>query len=407
MNKIIGTEFDFNDAVKDIMAGKSISGKDGVLAPLVKQLVEAALQAEIESHIAQEVLLGKKNRKNGTSSKNIKSDGGAFILDTPRDRAGTFEPQLVKKNQTHLTNDIEEKVLSMYSLGLSYADISKHIEDMYQIELSKGTINNITDKIITKVKEWQNRPLEPIYTFVWLDAIHYKIKDGGKYETKAVYTILGMDKDGKKDVLGLYIGESEGANFWLGVLTKLQNRGVKDILIASVDGLNGFPEAIKTIFPKTEVQLCIVHQIRNSLRYVSSKDKKEFMKDLKKVYQATSKDIAEDELLKLDEKWGKKYPIVINSWNNKWENLSHYFKYPHSIRKIIYTTNIIESIHRQFRKLTKTKGAFPSKDSLLKLLYMGIQNAKQKWTQPVPNWSQTISQLAIFFEGRLDEYLEL
>ena len=407
MNKIIGTEFDFNDAVKDIMAGKSISGKDGVLAPLVKQLVEAALQAEIESHIAQEVLLGKKNRKNGTSSKSIKSDGGAFILDTPRDRAGTFEPQLVKKNQTHLTNDIEEKVLSMYSLGLSYADISKHIEDMYQIELSKGTINNITDKIITKVKEWQNRPLEPIYTFVWLDAIHYKIKDGGKYETKAVYTILGMDKDGKKDVLGLYIGESEGANFWLGVLTKLQNRGVKDILIASVDGLNGFPEAIKTIFPKTEVQLCIVHQIRNSLKYVSSKDKKEFMKDLKKVYQATSKDIAEDELLKLDEKWDKKYPIVINSWNNKWENLSHYFKYPHSIRKIMYTTNIIESIHRQFRKLTKTKGAFPSKDSLLKLLYMGIQNAKQKWTQPVPNWSQTISQLAIFFEGRLDEYLEL
>jgi transposase-like protein len=297
--------------------------------------------------------------------------------------------------------------LSMYSLGLSYRDISKHIEDMYQIELSTGTISNITDKIISKVKEWQERPLEPIYTFVWLDAIHYKIKDGGKYDTKAVYTVLGMDKEGRKDVLGLYIGESEGANFWLGVLTKLQNRGVKDILIASVDGLNGFPEAIQSIFPKTEVQLCIVHQIRNSLKYVSSQDQKEFMRDLKLVYQATSKEIAEDELLKLDEKWGKKYPIVLNSWNNKWENLSHYFKYPYPIRKIMYTTNIIESVHRQFRKLTKTKGAFPSKDSLLKLLYMGIQNAKQKWTQPVHNWSQTISQLAIFFEGRLDEYLEL
>jgi len=407
MSKIDNTDFDFNDAVKDIINGKNISGKDGVLAPLVKQLVEAALEAELESHITQDVFAGNKNRKNGTSSKTIKTSDGEFILDTPRDRAGSFEPQLVKKNQTHLTDDIEEKVLSMYSLGLSYRDISKHIEDMYKIELSTGTISNITDKIITKVKEWQERPLEPIYTFVWLDAIHYKIKDGGKYDTKAVYTVLGMDKDGKKDVLGLYIGESEGANFWLGVLTKLQNRGVKDILIASVDGLNGFPEAIQSIFPKTEVQLCIVHQIRNSLKYVSSRDQKEFMKDLKLVYQATSKDIAEDELLKLDEKWGKKYPIVLNSWNNKWENLSHYFKYPYPIRKIMYTTNIIESVHRQFRKLTKTKGAFPSKDSLLKLLYMGIKNAKEKWTQPVHNWSQTISQLAIFFEGRLDEYLEL
>lgn len=407
MSKLENTGFDFNDAVQDIMAGKNISGRDGVLAPLVKQLVEAALEAELESHITQDVFAGNKNRKNGTSSKTIKTEGGEFILDTPRDRAGSFEPQLVKKNQTHLTDDIEEKVLSMYALGLSYRDIVKHIEDMYQIELSTGTISNITDKIISKVKEWQERPLEPIYTFVWLDAIHYKIKDGGKYDTKAVYTVLGMDKEGRKDVLGLYIGESEGANFWLGVLTKLQNRGVKDILIASVDGLNGFPEAIKSIFPKTEVQLCIVHQIRNSLKYVSSMDQKEFMKDLKLVYQATSKEIAEDELLKLDDKWGKKYPIVLNSWNNKWENLSHYFKYPYPIRKIMYTTNIIESVHRQFRKLTKTKGAFPSKDSLLKLLYMGIQNAKEKWTQPVHNWSQTISQLAIFFEGRLDEYLEL
>jgi len=389
------------------MNGKNISGKDGVLAPLVKQLVEAALEAELDSHITNDVFSGNKNRKNGKSSKTIKTSDGGFILDTPRDRAGSFEPQLVKKNQTHLTDDIEQKVLSMYALGLSYRDISKHIEDMYKIELSSGTISNITDKIIEKVKAWQDRPLEPIYTFVWLDAIHYKIKDGGKYDTKAVYTVLGMDKDGKKDVLGLYIGESEGANFWLGVLTKLQNRGVKDILIASVDGLTGFPEAIKSIFPKTEVQLCIVHQIRNSLKYVASSDQKPFMKDLKLVYQATSKEIAEDELLKLDEKWGKKYPIVLRSWNNKWENLSHYFKYPYQIRKIMYTTNIIESVHKQFRKLTKTKGAFPNKDSLLKLLYMGIQNAKEKWTQPVHNWSQTISQLAIFFEGRLDEYLEL
>ena len=407
MDNTLETEFNFQDAVTQIMSGKRISGKDGVLAPLVKQLVEAALEAELESHITQDVFSGNKNRKNGSSSKTIKTSDGDFLLDTPRDRAGSFEPQLIKKNQTHLTDDIEQKVLSMYGMGLSYSDISKHIEDMYKIELSTGTISNITDKIIDKVKEWQERPLEPIYTFVWLDAIHYKIKDGGKYDTKAVYTVLGMGLDGKKDVLGLYVGENEGANFWLGVLTKLQNRGIEDILIASVDGLTGFPEAIKSIFPKTEVQLCIVHQIRNSLKYVSSQDQKEFMKDLKLVYQATSKDIAEDELLKLDEKWGKKYAIVLKSWNNKWENLSHYFKYPYQIRKIMYTTNIIESVHRQFRKLTKTKGAFPNQNSLLKLLYMGIKNAKEKWTMPSQNWSLTISQLAIFFEGRLDKYLEL
>jgi transposase-like protein len=222
-----------------------------------------------------------------------------------------------------------------------------------------------------------------------------------------VYTILGVRLDGKKEILGLYLSESEGANFWLSVLTDLQARGVEDILIASVDGLKGFPEAINAIFPQTEVQLCIVHQIRNSIRYVVSKEQKEFAKDLKLIYQAPTKAVAEEELLKLDEKWGKKYPLVINSWNNKWENLSIFFKYPADIRKIIYTTNIIESVHRQFRKLTKTKGAFPNEDSLLKLLYLGIKNASKKWTMPVRNWSLTISQLAIFFEGRLDKYLEV
>ena len=401
------TQFNFNDAVQDIMAGKNINGKDGVLAPLIKQLVEAALEAELDSHITQDIFNGNKNRKNGKTTKTIKSTTGNFELNTPRDRAGSFEPQMIKKNQTHLTDDIEQKVLSMYGLGLSYRDISKHIEDIYQIELSPSTITSITDKIIDKVTQWQSRPLESIYPFVWLDAIHYKIKDGGKYITKAVYTVLGMGIDGKKDILGLYIGENEGANFWLSVLTDLNNRGLEDILIASVDGLKGFPEAIKTIFPQTEVQLCIVHQIRNSLKYIASADQKPFMKDLRLVYQATTKAIAEDELLKLDEKWGKKYPIVLNSWNHKWENLSYYFKYPKEIRKIMYTTNIIESVHKQFRKLTKTKGAFPNKNSLLKLLFMGIQNAKEKWTMPVHNWSLTISQLAIFFEGRLDNYLEL
>lgn len=400
-------QFNFNDAVQQLLKGKNINGKDGVLAPLVKQLVEAALEAELDSHITQDVFSGNKNRKNGKTSKTIKSTNGTFELNTPRDRSGSFEPQLVKKNQTTISNEIEERILSMYGLGLSYRDIIKHIEEIYQIELSTATISAITDKIIDKVKAWQSRPLEAIYPFVWLDAIHYKIKDGGKYVTKAVYTVLGMGIDGKKDILGLYLSQSEGANFWLSVLTDLNNRGLEDILIASVDGLKGFPEAIKTIYPNTEVQLCVVHQIRNSLKYVASKDQKEFMRDLKLVYQATTKELAEDELLKLDEKWGKKYPIVLQSWQNKWENLSYYFKYPKEIRKIMYTTNIIESVHRQFRKLTKTKGAFPNENSLLKLLYMGILNAKEKWTQPVHNWSLTISQLAIFFEGRLDDYLEL
>ena len=349
----------------------------------------------------------EKTEEMVTTKKTIKSSAGKFELETPRDRKGSFDPQIVKKHQTTISNEIEEKILSMYALGMSYRDISSHIEEIYQINLSTTTISNITDKIIDKVKEWQARVLKEVYPFIFLDAIHYKIKENGNYVSKAVYTILGINLQGRKEILGLYLSESEGANFWLSVLTDLNNRGVKDILIASVDGLKGFPEAINSIFPNTEVQLCIVHQIRNSLKYVASKNQKEFMKDLKKVYQAISKDEAEIELDKLEEKWGNKYPIVINSWRNKWDNLSNYFKYPKDIRKVIYTTNIIESVHRQFRKLTKTKGAFPNENSLLKLLYMGIQNAQKKWTMPIRNWSLTISQLAIFFEGRLDKALNL
>jgi transposase-like protein len=401
-------DFDFDEILEEFRNGKKLTGKGGLLAPLIKQLTEAALEAEVGSHIANDVLSGNRNRRNGVNKKTIKgTSDGTFELETPRDRNGTFEPQIVKKHQTIISDEIEEKIISMYGLGMSYRDISSHLEEIYQVSISTATISAVTDKIITKVKEWQARPLETLYPFVWLDAIHYKVKDGGKYVSKAVYTILGVRLDGKKEILGLYLSENEGANFWLSVLTDLQARGVEDILIASVDGLKGFPEAINAIFPQTEVQLCIVHQIRNSIRYIASKNQKEFAKDLKLIYQAPTKEAAEEELLKLDEKWGKKYPLVINSWNNKWENLSVFFKYPAEIRKIIYTTNIIESVHRQFRKLTKTKGAFPNENSLLKLLYLGIKNASKKWTMPVRNWSLTISQLAIFFEGRLDKYLEV
>ena len=398
------TTFDFEKALKEIQSGKPFTGKDGVLTSLIKNLAEAALEAELDSHLSEEV---SRNRRNGKTSKTIKSLNGNFELETPRDREGSFSPQIVKKHQTTLSNEIEEKIIALYGLGMSYNDMAAHLKEIYGLEISNGTLSAVTDKIINTVKEWQVRPLENIYPVVWLDAIHYKIKENGKIASKAVYTILGVNLEGKKEVLGLYISENEGANFWLQVLTDMANRGVKDILIACVDGLKGFPEAIESIFPDTEVQLCVVHQIRNSLKYVGSKHKKEFMADLKLVYKAVNKNQAEGELDMLESKWGDKYPIVINSWRSNWERLSQYFKYPEEIRRIIYTTNTIEAVHRQFRKLTKTKGAFPNQNSLLKLLYMGIQNASKKWTMPIQNWSLTISQLAIFFEGRLDKELKL
>ena len=397
-------KFDFEAALKALQSGQPITGKDGVLAPLVRQLTEAALEAELDSHLAEEVIA---NRKNGKSKKTVKSSSGAFELETPRDRAGTFEPQLVKKHQRTVSDEIETKILSMYGLGMSYADIAGHVEEMYGIGVSTATISTITDKLIDEVKAWQARPLEALYPFVWLDAIHYKIRDKGRYQNKAVYTVLALNMQGKKEVLGLYLSESEGANFWLSVLTDLHNRGVADILIASIDGLTGFPEAIAAIYPNTEVQLCIVHQIRNSLRYVASKNHKAFMVDLKRVYRAASLGEAESALDELEAVWGERYPIVIKSWRTKWENLSAYFKYPADIRRIIYTTNSIEAVHRQFRKLTKTKGGFPNDNSLLKLLFMGINNASKKWTMPIPNWNLTLSQLSIFFEGRLDAVLDL
>ena len=390
-------DFDFNEILNQFRSGKRLTGKDGLLAPLIKQLTEVALEAEVESHIANDVLNGRANRRNGFNSKTIKgTSDGNFELDTPRDRNGTFEPQIVKKHQTTISDEIEEKILSMYGLGMSYTDISSHIEEIYQVSISTATISAITDKIISKVKEWQSRPLDSIYPFVWLDAIHYKIKDGGKYVSKAVYTVLGVDMEGKKNILGLYLSESEGANFWLSVLTDLNNRGLKDILIASVDGLKGFPEAIKTIFPQTEVQLCIIHQIRNSIRYVASKNHKEFMSDLKPVYQAVSKEVAEQELQKLDEKWGKLYPIVIQSWQNKWENLSVYFKYPPEIRKVIYTTNAIESLNMVMRKLTRNRRIFPNDDSALKSLFLAIREASKGW-KAIHHWKPALQSFQVMF----------
>lgn len=396
--------FDFESALKALQSGKPLNGKDGVLTPLIKQLTEAALQAELEQHLDN---CEEPNRKNGSTTKTIKSSSGTFELNTPRDRSGSFDPQLVKKNQTKLTDEIDNKILSMFALGMSYNDMRQHVSDMYGLDVSQATISSVTDRLIPEMKEWQQRPLDEVYPFVWLDAIHYKIKDNGRYVSKAVYSILGLNIEGKKELLGLYLSESEGANYWLSVLTDLHNRGVKDILIACVDGLTGFPDAIATIYPETEVQLCIIHQIRNSMKYVASKNQKAFMNDLKPVYRAATKDAAEMALDELEEKWGGMYPLVLQSWRRKWENLSVYFKYPDYVRKAIYTTNAIEAVHRQFRKLTKTKGAFPNENSLMKLLYAGILNASKKWTMPIQNWNLTLSQLAIYFDGRLDKVLDI
>lgn len=302
---------------------------------------------------------------------------------------------------------MERNIISLFALGNSYQSIREYLLEMYGTEVSNGTINAITDRLVPELRAWQERDLDPVYPFIWLDAIHYKIKENGRFVTKAVYTIQGLTIEGKKELLGLYLSESEGARYWLNVLTDLQNRGVKDILIASVDGLKGFPEAIETIYPHTEVQLCIIHQIRNSLKYVASKNQKAFMADLKCVYKAATLSAAEQALDELEVKWGTQYPLVLNSWRSKWINLSVYFKYPEYVRKAIYTTNAVEAVHRQFRKLTKTKGGFSNENALLKLLYAGMMKASEKWTHPVQNWNLTLSQLSIHFEGRIDGYVDL
>lgn len=387
-------------ALEQFRSGKSLTGKGGAFAPLLKQFLEAALEGELESHLSDQES-ENSNRKNGKTSKTVKTTDGQFELQTSRDRNASFEPEIIKKRETILADSLQDRIIGMYGIGMSLRDISGHIKEMYDMDISHDTLSNITDRVIPLIKEWQSRPLDELYCIVWLDAMHYKVKDQGKVKSRAVYNILGINKEGKKDLIGVYVSENEGANFWLSVLTDLQNRGVKDMLIACIDNLTGFEQAITSIFPNTEVQSCIVHQIRNSLKYVASKDQKEFLAELKPVYKAATKDLAELNLEKLAEKWAKKYPVVIKSWQENWHKLSTYFKYSEDIRRVIYTTNTIEGFHRQVRKVTKTKGVFPSDDALLKLVYLAYKNISKKWTQPLQNWSLTVSQLSIHFEGRL------
>ncbi len=386
--------------LEQFRSGKSLFGKGGAFASMLKDFLEAALQAEMEDHLDEEQRF-KGNRKNGHTPKELRTAEGTIELSTPRDRNSEFDPQIVRKRETILAESLEQKIIGMYGHGMSLRDISAHIKDMYDTDISAATLSAITDKVIPLVAEWQNRSLESLYCIVWLDAMYYKVKQDSKIVTRCVYNILGITTEGRKEILGCYTNETEGANFWLSVLTDLQNRGVQDILIASIDNLKGFAEAISTVFPKTQVQSCIVHQVRNSLKYVASKDQKEFMKELKPVYQAVNKEAAATQLEKLSEKWSTKYPVVISSWQRNWEKLTTYFAYPAAIRKLIYTTNTIEGYHRQIRKVTKTKGAFTSDMALLKLIYLATKNIQKKWTQPLQNWSTTVSQLSIIFPDRI------
>ena len=387
-------------ALEQFKSGQSLFGKDGAFAPMLKQFLESALEAEMSEHL-DEQKRDQGNKRNGKGKKTIKSSTGSFDIETPQDRQSSFDPQIVKKRETVLADSLQDKIIGLYGLGMSLRDISDHIKEMYDTEISHTLLGQITDRIIPQVKAWQNRPLEAVYCIVWMDAMHYKVRSEGKVEHKALYNILGINAAGMKEVLGMYVSESEGANFWLQVLTDLHNRGLKDILIACTDNLKGFSEAIQSVYPKAEVQSCIVHQVRNSLKYVASKDQKVFMTELKEVYRADTKELAEMELLNLSEKWGKKYPIVIQSWEANWEKLTTYFQYTAPIRKLIYTTNAVEGYHRQIRKVTKTKGAFTSDMALLKLVYLATKNIEKKWTSPLRNWSLTVQQLAIKFGDRL------
>jgi len=389
------------EAIERLTRGESLEGKDGILAPLIQQLLQTTLEGELENHLRDERSLGKKNRKNGKGKKQVKTGYGMVEIETGRDRAGSFKPKILPKRQTTLGSSLDNKIISMYGRGMSYDDVRSHFEEMYGVELSKGHISHITDKVLPLLDSWRSRPLEEVYAITWLDALHFKVRKDGRIENRAVYCVLGVNAEGRKDLLGLYVSENEGAKFWLSVLTDLQNRGVQDILIACIDNLKGFAEAIESIFPKTEVQLCIVHQIRNSLRYVTSEDNRPFLKDLKKVYQAKTKDSAELNLDELEKIWGDKYPIVLRSWRYNWERLSQYFKYPYQIRRIIYTTNTVEGFNRQIRKITKSKGVLPNDRALLKLVYLITQNIMIKWTSPIPKWALTIQQLAIHFDGRI------
>lgn len=396
--------------VRELMQELDINDMSDINA-LFKEFVGDILENGLEAELDDELGYSKydyrnkdtDNSRNGHSTKTMKTSFGEVDIDVPRDRKGEFEPQLVKKQQTSLSGDIEEKILSMYAKGMTTRDIDAHIREIYGIEVSDSTVSRITDKILPVVKEWQQRPLEEIYAVVFLDAIHYHVRSEGQIVKKAVYIAIGINMSGIKEVLGMWVGENESAKYWLSILNSLRNRGVEDILIACVDGLTGFDNAIEAVYPKTEIQQCIIHQIRNTTRFVSYKDIKALMADLKRVYAAIDEETALYELEAFGEKWNAKYPKIAQSWEANWSKLSTYFKYPQEVRTLIYTTNAIEGFNRQLRKVTKSKSVFPTDDSLLKMLYLAMMDITKKWTGKRRDWGIIHSQLEVFFADRLPD----
>jgi len=411
MTKRNETNFNYNEEVKKCKTIDDVMGKNGLIQRLVKDVLENILEGEMEEHLGRnkyerqnELDAEECNYRNGYSQKNLRSSFGDVDLDIPRDRKAEFEPKIVKKYET-VCNELDKKIISLYAKGMTTSDIQAEIEDLYGITISPSMVSRITDKVLASAAEWQNRMLDSIYPIVYLDAMYFKVRSNGKIVNKAVYICLGYDMNGYKDILGIWVDEAEGAKFWLGICNDLKNRGVKEILIACMDGLKGLPQAIKTVFPSVNIQTCIVHQIRNSIKYIASKDKKAFMKDLKEVYKATTEELALAQLDNLKNIWGSKYGIVIDSWYNNWSNLSTFFEFSPTIRKMIYTTNLLEGFNRQIRKFTKNRIIFPTDESLNKAVYLATMEIIEKWTQPTPNWGITLAELSIMFEEKLKDEL--
>ena len=411
MTKKDDINFDYNEEVKKCKTIDDVIGKDGLVQRLIKDVLENILEVEMGEHLGRDkydrqtdIDQDDRNYRNGYSKKTLRSSFGDVDLDVPRDRKAEFEPQIIKKYET-VCNELDKKIISLYAKGMSTRDIQAEVEDLYGITLSPSMISKITDKVIATATEWQNRMLDEIYPIVYLDAMYFKVRSNGKIVNKAVYICLGYTLEGYKDILGIWVDEAEGAKFWLSICNDLKNRGVKKILIACMDGLKGLPQVIKTVFPTVDIQTCIVHQIRNSIKYIASKDKKAFMKDLKEVYKATTEELALVQLDNLKEKWGSNYGMVIDSWYNNWNNLDTFFKFSPQIRKLIYTTNVLEGFNRQVRKFTKVRTIFPTDESLNKCVYLATMEIMEKWTQPIHNWRTTLAELSLYFEEQLRDEL--
>jgi putative transposase len=393
-----------DNLLKDYQKPEDLIGENGLLKQLTKRLVERAMAAEMTAHVGYEKhdATGNNtgNSRNGTSAKTIKGSFGTMPIEVPRDRNGTFEPQIIEKHQTRFIG-FDENIISLYARGLSTREIQQHLEDIYHVEVSPALISNVTDEVIEEVKTWQSRQLDEVYPIVYMDAIQFKVRDSGHVKNKAVYLAIGMTMEGMKEVLGLWIAQTEGAKFWLQVVTELKNRGVKDIVIACVDGLKGFPEAIESVFPQTVVQLCIVHLVRHSLNYVSWKERKEVARDLKTIYISSTDVEAEQRLAEFSVKWDTKYPMIAKSWHGNWARVIPFFAHPLEIRRVIYTTNAIESLNMSLRKVTKARGSFPNDEAVFKLLYLALRNIAKKWTMPVQDWKAALNRFAIIYENRL------